>query len=655
MYICRNLYKKGCEGMYKQKRTVALMISLVMIFSVVHADVPIQEPHAIEISTINQQDNLTPSIREPRISRPTKREAAARAKGVSYKLKEGVEVLPSGIDYNLEQIELSEFADFESDSFDLNKVKGIKYTPGSKFMVVPKGKASTFTPKANKIYIDENEGAAYRVLEVGKTDSDGNSQFAVETPALTDVFESYKIPAQDIKLTTGNIAYMAPGVELAEGSGMQRNLLAAAGDNGYISGYKHEGNKHILTLTENKIIFKYPSKEEEKTKKEKFEGNWWEKDQNSDLRGFEEEDELKVEVAIKEGTIVIEDPTFHADFDLDWLTTQVKADFYFESKTKADVTFVGDLSINKSIEACIFGYDIDLGTVLGKEKANKAYVGIFLVIGANGKAHVEVRTTTTGDARAGYAYKALGYGFIPYSVGPYVTYRPTGFDAAFAADGEIHATLACVPQVGVIIWGTEIGALQFWLGFKADAKFSVSGGVATEVADSGGDAAISSKGYLGLNAFAEMVGYLFGKRYSIFYLDFPIYYGEWDVGAQVSGGGGDLIREAAPSFLVKADASTNIIEGKIVFDTDAKPFANRAYAIEVWNGGQRKETLPGVTDGEGKFISNPNAYNLIPSDKVVVSIPQDEIFEVDNKNIRWQGTEAKRLKQLYHLLIWTLV
>lgn len=650
--------------MYKQKRTMAIMISLVMLFSmlispfsVVYANAPIapiRKPPALDLPAANQQNDLTPLIREPGTSRPTKREAAARAKGVSYKLKEGVEVLPSDIDYSMKQIELSEFAAFEpgiqapaDQALDLNKVKGIKYTPGSKFMVVPKNSDTAFTPKANKIYIDENEGAAYRVLEVGKTDSVGNSQFAVETPALTEVFESYKIPAQDIKLTTGNIAYMAPGVELAQESGMQRNLLAAADDNGYISGYKHEGNKHILTLTANKMIFKYPSKEEEektkeekeKARKEKFEGNWWENEQNSDLRGFEEEDELKVEVAIKEGTIVIEDPTFHADFDLNWLTTQVKADFYFESRTKADVTFVGDLSINKSIEACIFGYDIDLGTVLGKEKCNKAYVGIFLVIGANGKAHVEVRTTTTGDARAGYAYKAFGYGFIPYSVGPYVTYRPTGFDAAFAADGEIHATLACVPQVGVIIWGTEIGALQFWLGFKADAKFSVSGGVNTE-----GDASISSKGSLGLNAFAEMVGYLFGKRYSIFYLDFPIYNGEWDIGAQVSGGGGDLIREAAPSFLVKADASTNIIEGKIVFDTDSKPFANRVYAIEVWNRGQRKETLPGVTDGEGKFRSNPNAYNLIPSDKVVISIPQDEMFEIDNKKYKVMKDKSKEVK-----------
>ncbi len=633
---------------------MARMVLLVMTFSIVlspfsivHAGAPTLKTPTLEIPVINPPSTLTPSINEPTIPRMMRKEAPARAKGVSYKLKAGVEKLPSDIDYNLEQIELDEFAAFDSDAkipgeqaLDPNKVKGIKYNPGSKFMVMPKNAAAAFTPKANKIYIDENEGTAYRVLGVGKTDSEGNSQYAVETPALTNIFEFYTIPKQDIKLTTGNIAYMAPGVVLAPGSGMRRNYVAAAGDNGYISGYKREGNRHILNLTASKIIFQYPSKEEEektkeereKAEKEKFKGDWWEKEQNSDLRGFEEEDELKVAIAIKEGTIVIEDPTFHADFDLNWLTTQVKADFYFESKTQADVTFVGDLSINKSMEACIFGYDIDLGTVLGKEKSNKAFVGIFLVIGANGKVHVEVRTITTGDARAGYAFKALGYGLIPYSLGPYVTYRPTSFDATFAADGELHATLACVPQVGVIIWGTEIGALQIWLGFKADAEFSASGG-----GGSGGDASISSKGSLDLNAFAEMVGYLFGKRYSIFYLDFPIYHGEWDVGAEITGGGGDMIRKAAPSFFVKVDASTNIIEGKIVFDKDAKPFANRVYAIEVWNSGKLKTTLPGVTDGEGKFQSNPMAYNLIPTDKVVVYIVQSEIFEIDNQKYKVEG------------------
>jgi hypothetical protein len=614
---------------------------------------PETNPPALEKSGRKLPDIITKPKDDPSIlTRPTRRETPARAVGVSYKLKDGVEKLPSDMNYNLEQIRLEELAVFDKntsssgETIDPDKVRGIRYKPGSKFMVVPKASVPTFTPKANKIYLDENEGTAYRILEASDTDANGNQKYVVETPVLTDIFESYKIPAQDIKLTTGNIAYLAPGAEISPESGMHKNYVAAADDKGYISGYKYEGNKHIITLTANKILFRYPSKEEEKktkeekekAEKEKFKGDWWANEQHSDLRGFEDEDELKVEIAIKEGVITVEDPTFHADFDLNMLTTQVKADFYFESKTQADITFVGDLKINKKMEACIFGYDIDLGSVLGKEKGNRAFVGIFLVLGVDGKVHVEVRTTTTGDARAGFAYKALGFGFIPYKVGPYVTYKPTGFDAAFTADGELHATLACVPQVGVIIWGTEIAALQIWLGFKADAKIEANAEVGTIV-----DASTGSKGSLNLSAFAEMVGYLFGCRYSIFYLDFPIYHGEWDIGSEISGGGGDLIRKVTPSFFIKADASTNIIEGRIVFDKDAIPYANRDFTVEVWKDEKLKVSIPARTDNDGNFsiVSDSFSYNLIPTDRVVINVADETVYEVSNKKYKVTGKSKK--------------
>lgn len=652
--------------MNKRNKAVAIIIFLAMIFSIVvmpfsaayasapDIKLPVEKP-GINIPTIDRPVINNPITKDPSSIRDHLRklkraEEAARVKGVTYKLKPGVEKLPSDMSYDLEQIRLDDLVNYEGadkvtgkETIDPNKLKGIRYNPGSKFMVLPKADLSKFTPKANKIYIDEGEGLAYRVLQDGKTDAEGNKQYVVETPALTDIFESYKIPKQDIKLTTGNIAYMAPGVQLDPRSGMSPNYMAA--DNGFLSGYRHEGNKHILTLTPGKMIFQYPSKEDrekteeekKKAEKEKFKGDWWNKEQYSDLRGFEEGSELKVEVKIKEGTITIEDPTFHADFDLNWLTTQAKADFYFESKTIADVTFEGDLKFNKTVETCIFGYDIDLGSVLGKEKGNRAFVGIFLVLGVNGKVHVEVRTIATGNARAGFAYKAIAYGFIPYFVGPYVTYRPTGFDATFAADGELHAVLACVPQVGVIIWGTEIGALQIWLGLKGDAKFSVSGGGGT-----GTDGAIKSKGSLDLGAFAEMVGYLFGNRYSIFRLDFPIYHGEWDVGTEVSGGGGDLIREVNASFLAKADAFTNIVEGKIAITDKLIPFANREFDLEIYDGFEDiKISLSTYTDSEGNFKFNTGRYNLLPSDRIILTIPKGDVYERDNKKYKVTGSSQK--------------
>jgi len=667
--------------MNRYNRNISLLLSLVMIFSIVIAPFSVAEASAatapetptrrtIEDTLLktpletNNPNIITPKVDrdifdlqiknrerlEKEIGKLAKVETAARAQGVTYKLKDGVERLPESINYDLEQIKLDDMVAYEGgvkvtelETIDPKKLKGLRYNPGSKYMVLPKDTASTFTPKLNKIYIDEVEGTAYKFTESGETDSQGNKQYVVETPQLTDIFESYTIPKQDIKLTTGNIAYIAPGVELDPASGMTKNYQAAL-DTGYISNVEYDGSKHILHLTPGKMIFQYPSKEEqEKTEKEKeeerkkkFEGDWWAKEQYSDLRGFEEESDLKVEIKIKEGTIIIEDPTFHADFDLNWLTTQAKADFYFESKTKADVVFEGNLKFNKTVETCIFGYDIDLGSVMGKEKGNRAFVGIFLVLGANGQVNVEVRTIATGDARAGFAYKAVAYGLVPYFVGPYVTYRPTGFDATFSANGELHAVLACVPQVGVIIWGTEIGALQIWLGLKGNAEFDISGGGGTS-----SNGQLTGRGSLDLSAFAEMVGFLFGKRYSIFYIDFPIYKGEWTVGEQVSGGGGDMVRNVTASFLAKADASTNVIEGKVVIDKDSIPYANRNIDIEIhnWKTNKYKTTLRTTTDNEGNFNLNTGSYNynLLPSDYLVLKVTPAGEYVKDNKRYNVTG------------------
>ena len=690
-HIAFKLFSKGSGEMNRHNRNISLFLSLVMIFSIVISPFTVAEasaptaPRTPTRRTIEDTFLETPAdIKIPSISTPKidpnlldlrlknrdrlereigkleKVETAARAQGVTYKLKDGVEKLPETINYDLEQIRLDDMVAYEGgakvteqEAIDPKKFKGLRHNPGSKYMVLPKDAASTFTPKLNKIYIDEVEGLAYKVTESGETDSAGNKQYVVETPELTEVFESYTIPKQDIKLTTGNIAYIAPGVELDPASGMTKNYLAAS-DKGFISNVEYDGSRHILHLTPGKMIFQYPSKEEqektekekEEAKKKKFEGDWWEKEQYSDLRDFEEESELKVEIKIKEGTIVIEDPTFHADFDLNWLTTRAVADFYFESKTVADVIFEGNLKFNKTVETCIFGYDIDLGSVMGKEKGNRAFVGIFLVLGANGQVNVEVRTIATGNARAGFAYKAFAYGLVPYFVGPYVTYRPTGFDATFSASGELHAVLACVPQVGVIIWGVEIGALQIWLGLKGDAEFDIKGGGGT-----GTDGEITGKGSLDLSAFAEMVGFLFGKRYSIFYIDFPIYKGEWVVGEEVSGGAGDLIREVTASFLVKADASTNIVEGKVLIDNGSIPYAKRDIDIEIynWKTDKYKITLRSTTDDEGNFNINTGSYNLLPSDYLIFKITPGDVYEKDNKKYKVTGQS----REIYPIVPYT--
>lgn len=677
--------------MSNPKKTTALILTLVMIFSLMIN--PFSTAYA-SAPTLKTPTIKPPAINTSVIAPLRKPETPARIQGVNYEFKDGLKRTPTAIEYDFKPLTLDKFATFDKEALpsmgtgitlpnislpsgaatqpnspatgeneiSLDKINGIKYPAGSKIMTMPRSTAATFSPEINEIYIDEEEGTAFRVLDYEGEDEEGKAQYVVDTPELTDVFKSYTIPEQTIDLTTGNIAYISPEFELSPDSGMPKNYVAKSGVSDfvseYIGSYKKEGNKHILTLKSGMTIFEYPSREQQKedeeakkkAKKEKFEGDWWEKDQSGDLRGVEDESSLSVNIKIKEGTITVEDPKFHAYFDLNPWTTHVEADFYFDAKATADVTFDGNVKFNKTIEKCVYGYDIDLGKVAGKEKGNKAFVGIFLVIGVEGQIHVEVRTITTGNARAGFAYKAYGYGSIPYFAGPYAIYRPSSFDMSFTVNGEINTTLACVPQVGVIVWGKELGVLQIWAGFKSKATFSASGG-----GGSGGAQDFSASGSISLDAFGELVGYLFGSKYSIFYIDYPLYKGEWKVGEKASGSGGDAIREVPPHMLVLADAYTNTIEGKILFDTTGqprtgytsdnadiesakRPYANGRYEVEVWEYSKLKYSIPGLTDSEGNIkIKDSSRYSIVPTDKVIVKIENSPIFEVDQKKYKVVG------------------
>ncbi|HWR59963.1 MAG TPA: hypothetical protein VN580_00030 [Clostridia bacterium] len=234
---------------------------------------------------------------------------------------------------------------------------------------------------------------------------------------------------------------------------------------------------------------------------------------------------------------------------------------------------------------------------MGKEKSNKAFIGIFLVIGAQGDIHVEVRTITTGNARAGFAYKSFGFGLLPYFVGPYATYRPSTFDTSITVDGEINATLACVPQVGVIIWGKELGVLQVWLGVKSKAIFNASGS------------------------------------------------------------GGNAVRRVAPYIQATADAYTNVIKGKIAFSPSAlknisysgdagiesslEPYAGSPFLIEIYDKNlQLKLQTEQYTDAEGKFTYQVSgAYNLLPSDWLVINLKEESAPEliIDNSKFKVAG------------------
>ncbi|MDD3439658.1 MAG: hypothetical protein PHI04_09635, partial [Clostridiaceae bacterium] len=451
--------------MHKSKKMTALFVASVMMFSfainpisAVYGSAPVipkltpgKMPEGTKAPAAPFAPTITPKLPEPTIpKKPAKAlEQPARAQGVNYEIKENVKRIPQGMQYSLDTLTLDRLATFEigeEDEEPFDKINGIRYPAGSKLLTVQKSTAASFSPNKSEIYIDEDEGNAFRILGYEGEDQQGNDLYAVEIPELPEVFNSYNIPKQTINLTTGNIAYIDPDFELSPESGMPRKYLARADEgipvyeNDYIKCFIEEGNKHVLRLKSNVIIFQYPPKEEveekEREKKEaekrKFEGDWWEKEQYSDLRGVENESAMSLTVKVKEGsTITVEDPRLKTEFDLNFLTSQMDATFSFIGKATADVTLIGDMTFKYSLEKCVYGYDVDLGKVAGKEKGNKAFVGIFLVLGIDGKIHVEVRTIATGDAEAGFTYRSVGFGSLPYYVGPISNFKPASFDMSF--------------------------------------------------------------------------------------------------------------------------------------------------------------------------------------------------------------------------------
>ena len=113
--------------------------------------------------------------------------------------------------YSLDTLTLDRLATFEigeEDEEPFDKINGIRYPAGSKLLTVQKSTAASFSPNKSEIYIDEDEGNAFRILGYEGEDQQGNDLYAVEIPDLLEVFKSYNIPKQTIYLTTGNIAYI---------------------------------------------------------------------------------------------------------------------------------------------------------------------------------------------------------------------------------------------------------------------------------------------------------------------------------------------------------------------------------------------------------------------------------------------------------------
>ena len=191
---------EGSEVVYKSKKTTALLLSLIMMFSLalnplsaVYASEspklpkvepskdtktpttppdtnPLKTPLDIKPSTTPPSPKITPKV--PTITTPgipaVALEKPAKAQGVNYEEKEGIKRVPEGVVYELRELTLDRFFTYDIDenvSIDdmddeelLERINGIRVPPGAKILAVPHSYLEFFAPEKKEIYIDEELG-----------------------------------------------------------------------------------------------------------------------------------------------------------------------------------------------------------------------------------------------------------------------------------------------------------------------------------------------------------------------------------------------------------------------------------------------------------------------------------------------------------------
>jgi hypothetical protein len=571
--------------------------------------------------------------------------------------------IPQGLSYKVREMKINELKGLNPNAIDTVKLPGpialpgtqinippvsesvndlneLKFPIGSKYMIIDQNDPN-FIPKPGEIYIDEYKKIAVKILGSATTDSSGHKIVPVIQPEFSEIFESYKIPAQTVKLNEANVSYKRSGVSvttLPENPPSQQ--VAALGPFKLSPTASSDDIMFKLSFSD-VTLYEYPQKELDenpdeikKDGKEKAEDDGSMRDNQSDtsdgdktqkenppppsLEGVDEKSDFSMKVYIESGEIKIHKPSFFAEADIGIINQEIKLGLDYQ--TDMNLTIKGSLKFDKVIETCILGYDVEI-------PYGRAFVGVFLVVDAKGKVTVTTKVTTMGHIETGF--KASAFLFVPYYVGPYCAYKPDSIDVGFTADGEISAMVAAVPKIGLTIFDYNIGELQLWAGVKANAKFHIEADAYADLNNlDNSTASGQGSGSLKVDFFVDLVGYLLNKRYDIFYKEFNMFDGAWAAGQEVKGGGTDTERILSANVGVMADAYTDIIKGSVKTIGSDIPYKGANLTVHVQHSNGQIDNKNVTTNAEGYF--EVMAAEL---DKVKTILPTDRVWADINTQV----------------------
>lgn len=618
--------------MSKSKRILSFFLSIVFIFTLTFPNVK-QAHAAIAPAKLNAIPTFAKTF--PRIpqglSYRTRDMKISELKGANITSAVNIKS-PTSI--TLPGTQASNSPTSES----INNLNELKFPIGSKYMIIDQNDPK-FLPRTGEIYIDENKKNAIKILGSATTDSSGKKIVPVIQPEFTEIFQSYKIPAQTVKLNQANVSFTRPGVAVTTLPDNLPSKPMASLDPFKFHSAAAEDIMFKLSFSD-VTLYEYPEKELDKNPDEvkkdesgKAEEDGSLRDNQSDtsdgdktqkenpppsLAGVDEKNEFSMKVYIEKGEINIHKPSFFAEADIGVINQEIKMGLDYQ--TDMNLTIKGSLKFDKVIETCILGYDVDI-------PYGRAFVGVFLVVDAKGKVTVTTKVSTMGHIETGF--KASAFLFVPYYVGPYCAYKPDTFDVGFTADGEISAKVAAVPKIGLTILDYNIGELQLWAGVKANAKFHVGADAHADLNNlNNSTASGQASGSLKVDFYVDLVGYLLDKRYDIFYKEFNMFDGSWAAGQEVKGGGADTERILSANVAVMADAYTDIIKGSVKTVGSDIPYKGASLTVHVQHTNGQIDNKNVTTDAEGKFEIKASEL-----DKVKTILPTDKVWADINTRV----------------------
>jgi len=387
-----------------------------------------------------------------------------------------------------------------------------------------------------KIYVDPFSLLALEFLP------SGDGSFFILMADEENIVEEISIPEQTVFLNEANITYLAEGVN--------------------VSAFKRKSG--ITETTGFNLIF----------------------DETYKLPGYDQEGKL-VQVSLK-GSLQLNYPAVEVKY-----SENSGYKFIFMASQNAELRAEFLAQLKKDVKIPLKEFSIPA-------RGCNITVGLFLVLGVDGKITLEYSVKQDFTVRAGFEGRTKYY--LPTS---FNTVKEVSFNFLqedFSLTADVKGELSVLAEVTFDILGKGKVNIDNKIGVLLEAKASAGTG--------GGSG--SSSDYLSVkgDAFVKISGKVkvssFDKSKTIYEYKYPIF---------------NYVKERSGSYsieIAEACAYRDIIRGKIVEKGTGKPYANSSIQLKVTEAAGTERILSANTDSAGNFN---RAYDLKNGDMVAVKIP----------------------------------